>query len=309
VNVSAFAPLSRRNVRAYATPPTFEDYLELNERRSSATRATAGVPLISAVTITLNAAETLPRTIASVQTQTYPAVEHIVVDGGSTDGTLDVVKCLLRVGDSWFSETDRGISDAFNKGIALARGEYVQIINADDWLSAEQLACAAEALAKTGADFVFGDCICYERGKPIFRYRGDPQYASALSKRMPPMNHPSMLVRRSAYQRFGLFSLQFRIAMDYEWLLRAHRCGARGAYDRRIVAHMSVEGVSLREFRRTQREVRDISVMYGRNPLAAELECEFHIAKTSVSKVIKRSSKPLYDAIRSTINPAYRPLR
>jgi glycosyltransferase involved in cell wall biosynthesis len=273
-------------------------------------RTEAGnVPLISAVTVTLNAGRALERTIDSVQRQTYSSVEQIIVDGGSTDETLDIIKARVRPGDRWISENDQGISDAFNKGIALARGEFVQIINADDWLSPDQLAYGVEVLTETGADFVFGDCICYENGKPTFRYCGDPNYGSSIIKRMPPMNHPSMLVRRGAYQRFGCYSLEYSNAMDYEWLARAHKCGARGVYDPRIVAHMSIEGRSIRLFKQTAREVRRIAVEYGRNRAMAGLEYQYHVAKTALSKPVKRSSKPLYDVIRSTINPAYRPLR
>jgi glycosyltransferase involved in cell wall biosynthesis len=266
-------------------------------------------PLISVITVTLNAGKTLERTIDSVQRQTYLAVEHIVVDGGSTDETLDIIKARLRPGDRWISENDRGISDAFNKGIALARSEYVQIINADDWLSPDQLAYGVEALTRTGADFAFGDCICYENGRPAFRYCGDPNYGSSITKRMPPMNHPSMLVRRSAYQRFGCYSPDYGNAMDYDWLARAHSCGARGAYDPRIVAHMSIEGRSVRLFRQTASEVRRIAVEHGRNRAMAGLEYRYHVVKTALSKPVQRSCKPLYDIVRSAINPAYRPLR
>jgi glycosyltransferase involved in cell wall biosynthesis len=266
------------------------------------------VPLISAITVTLNAGKTLGRTIDSVQRQTYSAVEHIIVDGGSTDETLDIIKARLRPRDRWISERDRGISDAFNKGIALACGEYVQIINADDWLSPDQLAYGSEVLTQTGADFAFGDCICYEDGKPAFRYCGDPNYGSSITKRMPPMNHPSMLIRRRAYQQFGCYSLEYSNAMDYDWLARAHSCGARGAYDPRIVAHMSIEGRSVLLFRQTAREVRRIAVEHGRNRAMAGLEYQYRVAKTAMSKPVKRSCKPLYDVVRSTINPAYRPL-
>jgi glycosyltransferase involved in cell wall biosynthesis len=266
-------------------------------------------PLISAITVTLNAGKTLERTIDSVQRQTHLAVEHIIVDGGSMDETLDIIKARLRPGDRWISEEDRGISDAFNKGIALARGEYVQIINADDWLSPDQLAYAVDVLNRTGADFAFGDCICYQNGKPSFRYCGDPNYGSSITKRMPPMNHPSMLVRRSAYQRFGCYSPEYGNAMDYDWLARAHSCGARGAYDPRIIAHMSIEGRSVRLFTQTAREVRRIAVEHGRNPAMAALEYRYRVVKTALSKPVLRSCKPLYDVVRSTINPAYRPLR
>jgi glycosyltransferase involved in cell wall biosynthesis len=289
--------------------PTLSDYEWLREKRRGYGVRSSDVPLISVVTVTLNAARTLERTIASVHAQTYPSVEHIVVDGGSTDGTVEILKERVRPQDFWFSEKDRGISDAFNKGIALSRGEYVQILNADDWLSSDQLSCAVESLSKSASDFVFGDCVCYESGAPVFRSVGDANYTSSISRKMPTMNHLSMLVRRSAYERYGLFSLEYRNAMDYEWLARVHSRGAKGIHDPRIVAHMSLEGVSLQYFTRTYREVRDVAVMYGRHPLVAELEHQFRVAKTTLSIPLKRFCKPVYDVMRSTINSSYQPIR
>jgi glycosyltransferase involved in cell wall biosynthesis len=289
--------------------PSLNDYRWLAGRRKVAVAECSDAPLVSVITATLNAAETLERTIASVQAQTYPAVEHIVVDGGSTDGTIDLLRRRLRPCDFWVSEKDEGISDAFNRGIALSRGHYLQIVSADDWLSPDQLACAVNALSRSGADFAFGDSICYEGGRPTFHAKGDPDYAKSIASRMPMMNHPSMLVNRRAYERFGLFSPKHRNAMDYEWVARVHRNGGHGVYDSAIVAHRGYEGVSIRLFRLSMRETRDIAVAYGRNPLVAEFEYRFRVLKTSLSQPVKRSCRPLYDVIRSTINPFYRALR
>jgi glycosyltransferase involved in cell wall biosynthesis len=289
--------------------PSLGNYGWLAERRKLEVSQHSAGPLVSVITATRNAAETLERTIASVQSQTYPAVEHVVVDGGSTDGTIDLLRERLRPNDFWISEKDDGISDAFNRGIALAGGQYVQIVSADDWLSTDQLACAVDALTCSDADFVFGDCICYEGGRPMFRATGDADYAVSIGSRMPMMNHPSVLVRRSAYERFGLYSLKYRNAMDYEWLARVHHAGGCGTYDPRIIAHVGYEGVSIRLFKLSMRETRDIAITYGRDPFVAELEYRFRVLKTALAQPIKRSCRPLYDAIRSTINPFYRAIR
>jgi len=292
-----------------ASRPTLEDYAAVSAQRPVYAHTPGGKPLVSVITVTLNAARTLPRTINSIRAQTYPAVEHIVVDGGSTDTTLDCLRSLVPPPGVVLSERDSGISDAFNKGVALARGEFIQIINADDWLSENQIEQAVAVLTSSGADFVFGDLLCYDGDRATFRYRGDPNYAATIRCRMPPMNHPSMLVRRSAYERFGLFSLSLRNAMDYEWLSRVHRSGGRGVYDPRILAHMSIEGVSIRLFKRTAREVHDIAVAYGRNRLVAALEYRYSVSKTGLSHLVKQRSLPVYHFIRARINPAYEPIR
>src|ERR1700742_1593462 len=127
------------------TSPRLDDYDTYATKRGVGLPGTAP-PLGSIVTIALNMARTLERTIASVQAQNFPSVEQVLVDGGSTDGTLDVILRMARPQDFWISEKDRGISDAFNKGVAMARGRYVLILNADDWLSPDQIAQSVAAV-------------------------------------------------------------------------------------------------------------------------------------------------------------------
>ena len=266
-------------------------------------------PVVSIVTVALNAARTLERTIASVQAQTFQSVEHVLVDGGSTDGTLDIIRRMARPQDYWISEKDRGISDAFNKGVAMARGRHVLILNADDWLSPEQISHSIAALEKSGADFVFGDLIFYEGERALFRYGGDPTYAKVIRRRWPSVGHPTLLAARGCFERVGLFDPIYRNAMDYDWLLRVHCAGARGVYCPDVVGHMTHDGVSNLQFARTIDEVRRIVVTHGRNPVVAALEAGFRRLKTSVAQPIKRRGEPLYRLARQIINPSYRPVR
>jgi len=228
--------------------------------------------VVSIVTVTFNAAATVARTIRSVHAQTFPSIEQIFVDGGSTDETLSIIDRLARPQDYRISEKDEGISDAFNKGIAMARGRYVLILNADDWLSREQIALAVTALEDIGADFAFGDLIFYDDDMPTFLYRGEPDYARAIHRRMPAISHPTVLARYRCFERIGLFDLRYRNAMDYDWFLRLHRAKGLGTYRSTIVGHMTHGGVSNRQFMRTIDEVKMIAVAHGRNHALASLE-------------------------------------
>ena len=288
--------------------PTLADYTDTMGRRFGA-EFKGPKPKVSVVTITFRARETLTATIDSVQAQLFQECEHVVVDGDSGDGTVELLQSRLRPQDYWISEADRGISDAFNKGVALSAGEYVQFINADDWMSPEQLQCAVAAIERTGADFVFGDLVFYEGGVPTFRYGGEPDYQRAIGRRMPSLNHPTVLVRRAAFERIGLFDLSYRCAMDYDWFLRLHRAGGRGVYDPSIIAHMNHAGVSNLQFRRTIREVESIAVAHGRPRVLARTETLLRLGKTGLSQSVKRRARPLYDAVRRTINPSYRAIR
>lgn len=286
--------------------PTVADYDALASRRPA--DPASAVPTVSVVTVTLNAGCHYQRMVDSLHGQSFQDFEHIVVDGGSTDGTVEQARSRMRAErDFCISEPDRGISDAFNKGVALSRGTYVQFLNADDWMSADQLAQAVAALERTGADFVFGDLIFYVDGRPAYRYRGDPDYVRMLRKRMPSINHPTVLARRTAFERAGLFDLSLRCAMEYDWFLRLHDIGGWGIHEPRIVGHMTQEGVSNRRFRRTIDEVRRIAVRHGRNPVLASVEAGSRLAKTSLGNWVRSHAKPLYSATRRAINPSYHP--
>jgi glycosyltransferase involved in cell wall biosynthesis len=287
--------------------PRLADYDGVSARRGCLTTIDFH-PKVSIVTVCLNARSTIGRTIDSVRMQSFSEIEHIIVDGNSDDGTQDYVAARLRPGDYLLSEPDGGISDAFNKGVALARGEFVQFLNADDWLSQDQIQIATETLGWTGADYVFGDLIFYERDEPSFRYCGDPDYARKLHTRMPAINHPTVLARRAAYEKIGLFSLNYRCAMDYDWFLRLHVAGGVGVYDGRIVGHMTHEGVSNRQYARTFAEIRQISVRHGRSTLAARLDEALRLAKVRSSFLVRGRSDRIYRLARRAINRSYRPL-
>jgi len=292
-------------------PPTLDDYRAVSERRFGSHKqalATTRRPRVTLITVALNACRTLEQTISSIQSQTFADLEHVVVDGGSDDGTIGLLRSTLRPQDYWISEPDLGISDAFNKGIALAAGDLLQFVNGDDWLSPNQVEVAVRGLDSTGADFVFGDVIFYRGGRPDFRYVGERNYARSIRRRMPALNHATALVRRDAFERVGLFDLRYRCAMDYDWFLRLHLAGGRGAYLPDLVGHMNHDGVSNAAYLRTSREVEAIAVAQGRNRHVARLENAARMLKTSVGRQFKGPARPLYRWIRSHINRSYSPL-
>ena len=258
--------------------PAFKDY---------ATRA--GAAKLSIVTTVRNGEKTLGRTIASIRAQKIPGLEYVIVDAASTDDTLNIIRANTDIINFWKSEPDRGISDGFNKGIALSTGAYISLLNADDWLSPGQLLAGLATLESTGADFVFGDLVYHDaQGIPLHRVRGDAGYAHRIAHGMPAMNHPTVIVRRDAYERFGLFDTGLRYAMDYELLLRFHRAGCRGVYEPRMAGAMSLGGASDRHIAATLREVREISMRHGYPAVTAHLRYGFRRMKTSARAAAER---------------------
>jgi glycosyltransferase involved in cell wall biosynthesis len=205
------------------------------------------------------------------------------------------------------SEPDEGISDGLNKGIALTRGRFVALIHADDWLSSGQLRCAIEALEGSGADYVFGDLIFHLGDQPVHVVRGDAAYTRRIDHIMPDLNHPTVIMRRESYERHGLFDTDYRLAMDYELLLRFHRAGLKGFYDPRLRGNMSLDGVSDRHAIRALAEVRAASIRYGYSPVKAWLRFLFRAIKTTMRRTLEKSLPiGITKTLRRLVNPAYR---
>jgi glycosyltransferase involved in cell wall biosynthesis len=256
------------------------------ELRDYPQRVADGTPSISVVTAVRNGEKTLGRTIESVRAQNIPGLEYIVVDALSADGTLALIAANSDIIAYWKSERDGGISDGFNKGIGLSRGRYVTLLNADDWLSPNQLAFGIETLEKTGADFVFGDLVYHDAsGRPLHMVRGDAGYARRIGHIMPALNHPTVIFRRDAYEKFGLYDPRLRLAMDYDLLLRFHRAGCRGVHDPRIVGHMTLEGASDAQSWRALAEVRDIAIRHGGSPPREWARYIFRLVKSGGRRV------------------------
>ena len=195
-------------------------------------------PRVSIITIVFNGEKYIEQAIQSVLQQTYPLIEYIIIDGGSKDGTLSIIKKYENRIYKWISEKDEGISDAFNKGIKLATGEIVGIINSDDWYEQE----AVEKVVKSfpGNDIVFGDLRLWKNSAADFVLKGNREY---LEKEMT-INHPTVFVKRDCYEKFGLFSKNYKCAMDYELVTRFKANGCTFGYVPGVLANMRWEGIS-----------------------------------------------------------------
>ncbi len=222
---------------------------------------------VSIVTVCYNASHTLERTIQAVLAQTWPDLEYIVIDGGSSDGSVDIIRKYQDRIAFWISEKDGGISDAFNKGIRRATGKYIGFVNADDWPEPGNVVLAVERLEdRREAAFVYGDLTVHRHGVPAYRYLGAADYIDGFGLSMGKLNHPTMICRRDLFDSVGFFDTRYRIAMDFDWLLRLHRAGLRGLYEPRIQGHMETGGVSVRLMLEALRETRDAALAAGQPP-------------------------------------------
>lgn len=178
---------------------------------------------ISIITITYNSAATIEQTINSVLNQDYKDIEYIIVDGGSTDNTLQVIEKYKTRISKFISEKDNGLYDALNKGLAIATGDIIGILHSDDfYIDNSILGKYASTFIKNNSDAVYSDLFYVNKddtNKVIRKWKsGNYKPSSFLHGWMPP--HPTFFVKRSVYEKYGKFNLDFKHSADYELMLR-----------------------------------------------------------------------------------------
>jgi glycosyltransferase involved in cell wall biosynthesis len=209
---------------------------------------------ISIITACFNSHAVLATALRSVSTQTHPDVEHILVDGGSTDGTVKCIQAWAADagGDrtKWISEPDHGLYDALNKGIRLATGEIIGVLHADDFYSApEVLSKIAQLFVQTGADAVYADVKFVDAADTTrtVRYISGRKFRPWMMRYgfMPP--HPSIFCRRALFEKLGYYRTDYRIAADHELMVRfLWKAGIRTAYLPEAIVTMRTGGMSTR---------------------------------------------------------------
>ena len=221
-------------------------------------------PTVSIITATLNSARTLEETIQSVLSQTYPRIEHVIIDGGSTDGTLDIVEryrsSLTRV----VSEPDNGIYDAFNKGIAASTGDILYFLNSDDSLADSGV---IEHFVRRFREWpevwaIYGNVRVREGAREIILGRS---LAAEDFRRGEYPQQPAMFVRRVVFEKLGPFDTRYRIAGDIDLIARLYlEPGERIRYENRVVSNFRRGGISSRYDTRIEgmRESEDILRRY-----------------------------------------------
>jgi len=201
--------------------------------------------LVTVITVCRNSAATVRDTLNSVLAQTHPHIEYLIIDGASTDGTLEILngykEAFSRKGYSYriVSEPDKGIYDAMNKGLALASGELVGIINSDDWYEPEAVSAAVEEYLREPYDIFYGDLNLVRSDGSVLVKRSRPD-------RFPSSrhwNHPTTFIPRSLYRQLGGYRCR-SLYDDFDLVLRLRRMGKRVRIRNQILANFRTGGVS-----------------------------------------------------------------
>jgi len=242
-------------------------------------------PKISIITVTLNNKEYLERAIKSVVEQTYNNIEYIVIDGGSTDGSLDIIKRYEDKIDYWVSEEDNGLYDAMNKGIRKAKGDWILILNSDDYyINNNVIEKAVEYLDDSGKYFYYFTMIHeYANGKkktykyPIHWWNKFKLYYSAY------IPHMTLWVTRKQYEDIGLYDTNFKIAGDHDLILRLIKKYKPFFINMPLTA-MRMGGMSAENYKLTFEEFKMATIKNGLPKWLADLIFRFKILKYKLFK-------------------------
>ncbi|MBK2094781.1 glycosyltransferase [Francisella philomiragia] len=174
------------------------------------------------ITVCYNSEKTIQKTLRSIKDQTYKNIEYIIIDGGSTDKTLEIINNYKDIVDILISEPDNGIYDAMNKGIKLATGDYIGFLNSDDYYTNDIFEEYNIALIKEIVDYIYSDTVFYNINKS-WSCECDPpesfKFANSLHKGTQ-FCHQTLYVKREVFNKVGLFDTSFKISADYDFFLR-----------------------------------------------------------------------------------------
>lgn len=201
---------------------------------------------VSIITVVYNNETTIAEAITSVLDQTYKHIEYIVVDGASKDRTVEIIKGFADRIDTFVSEPDHGIYDALNKGVRLATGDIVAILHSDDLYAENDTVEKVVAKFQEGVDGIYGDLVYVMKNDPakVFRYWRGREYKPELLVQGWMPAHPTLFLRREVYERFGGFDTGFKIAADYDFILRVFSGNVNIRYLPELVYKIRLGGAS-----------------------------------------------------------------
>lgn len=241
------------------------------------------LPKISIITVNLNGAYWLERAIKSIVSQNYSNSEYIIIDGGSTDGSHVIFDKYRDQIDRLVIEKDNGISDAFNKGLRYATGEIIGIISADDYLEHGALGIVAEFFATHNEpDIVYGNAGYLLTNERLI-VRPEPIRKIWWGQ---PLKHVAVFVKKSTYDKYGMFNDLYKFAMDYDLILRFYVKGARFEYLNQTLSTFSGGGANELNIIKTINESKRISITYGMSPFIANLIFIWKYTKVKMKEII-----------------------
>ena len=228
-------------------------------------------PKISIITVAFNSAKTIKGTIESIISQDYNNIEYLIIDGGSKDGTMEIVKSYAEHVKYVVSEPDNGIYDAMNKGIRAATGDVIGILNSDDFYpNSFVLSNVTKLFQKYSCDAVYGDLVYVKANdiNKIKRYWQAGEYSTSKIKNGWMLPHPTFFVKKKIYIRYGLYDTDLKSAADYEMILKLlYKHNISVHYLPMILVNMRMGGESNKSFWNRLKANKQDSLAWTKNQL------------------------------------------
>jgi len=226
---------------------------------------------ISIITVVFNSVTTIKDTIESIISQDYKSIEYIIIDGGSTDGTIDIINSYAKHVNYFLSERDNGIYDAMNKGIKIATGDVIGILNSDDFYpNSFVISNVSKSFQRYNCDAVYGDLIYLKANNisKIKRYWQAGEYSTSKIKNGWMLPHPTFFVKKEIYNRYGLYDTELKSAADYHMILRLlYKENISVYYIPMILVNMRTGGKSNRSLLNRIKANKEDSLAWTRNQL------------------------------------------
>lgn len=245
---------------------------------------------VSIITVVRNGEKTIKDTIESVLSQTYSDIEYILIDGCSTDKTVEIINGYEKQISKFISEPDEGIYDGLNKGVSLATGDVIAFLHSDDVYANETVISGIVNCFDNGTQGVYGDLVYTDKAdvNKVFRYWKSCDFSlSLLSKGwMPP--HPTLFLRREVYQKYGTFDTSFKIAGDYDFMLRILKDNIVVKYLPQVVYKMRVGGESNRSIKNILNKSKEDLRAMRKNEINNPFFALFYKNMSKIMQLVRR---------------------
>jgi len=244
-------------------------------------------PLVSVITHVLNAEDTIEKTMLSIFSQTYKNIEYIIVDGDSTDNTVQIIKKYDKQISAWISEKDKNAPDAFQKAYRMTTGDIIFSLSADDWIKNDVIQIIVDIFKKNKKSlFVYGDMVMVSNGKE--KVSGYIDYKANFKLGNPAFNYPSIFYKREVYETYGVHSSHYNLHNDYDLLIKLYMDDVESSYTNKFKVYRLPGGIGESGGLKSVLEIISINRKYKLPFVMLSIKSSIHVSIVYLLTLLKK---------------------